>query len=1073
MRAFPFAGETHPPTPAQRDAILRETHTLIEAGAGSGKTSTLVDKIAYLLGAERFEGVRIAEPCELHEIAAITFTNASAADFKRKLRAKLAQVADFHAARQEPAAEQRWRARVHEVDRARIGTIHSFCGSILREFGLRVGLDPRFAILDEGEAALLRDECVREVLRSGLEADDGDAVELCAAFGVNAAERRLKDLLRAGDRLEPVHAAWIARSDAVTRQREVVEQLRASLPEQALEKILPWDDARDARAAQVGAAALVLARAAYARLIERMERESLIDYDALVTRTLAVLRARPDVLAALRRRLRWLFIDEFQDTDPDQLAIAELIAGLDASTAEERSLAPRLCIVGDPKQSIYRFRGADVTVWRAVVERFGGLGIRPVPLAKNFRSRSPIVGFVNATFDGLIGTARPVVMEAGQEVDFVALEPHHLSDAEEAVELLVAAGDAGGSADEQRVVEARCIAARLFALREQAGVAWRDVAILFRTRSPMAVMEEELRALGVPCYVAGGSGFFARREVRDVRVLLAAIADPGDDLAWLGVLRSPFVGITDAAIWQARATSPTLPLSALVMDGSAPGLDLARAWLPPLVALRDRVGVAELIELAVERSGYAAQLLTRAGGRLALANLRKLTRLADGRAGETIVEFLTWMEQREDGDARDGDAALYTAGEDVVTLSTVHGAKGLEWPVVVLADLGREIGTRRPPPDVIADARRGIAVKLRDGGEHPPALWGCLAAHDKLLERSEEKRLWYVAATRARSRLVICASPAQVTEAAASPDADADAKKVAHWVLRALRPGGADSFQYVHGDTTWTAPAVQVAPREEAARQPLVLPSLAPGAIPPSPALAARLRPVIAPAVLPRRSATELMALARGESAWRARYAGAGVRGQVRDIPARVIGDVVHGALEQVRDTRDLLEYLEAELVSRSGEARASAAVQRAAAHARALVERAREHPDVVRFTAAGGEHELSFTWFARSATGVHHVRGAMDLVAVVDGVPEILDFKSTAIDPGGEREAAVPYRIQRDTYAAALHTLLGVAPARFTFVFPATGTTHVDDLDPAALERGRAGVHALLDGAMAATGGN
>jgi len=1098
MRRFPFDGEQFPPTPEQRTAILSDAHTLIEAGAGSGKTSTLVDKIVHLLGAERFDGVPAAEPCELHEIAAITFTNASAADFRRKLRARLAFVADYHAERGEGAEEQRWRARVHEVDRARIGTIHSFCGGILREFGLRVGLDPRFTILDEGEAAIARAECARQTLRDALEADDARAVLACAAFGVNGAQGVVERLLRQGALVSASYEAWFAEGDVVERLRAALVAAREELELEG--GVAEWNDALDPEAARLAGAALGLARDAHARLEQELAAQSALDFDGLVARTLAVLRERPDVLRALRRRLRWLFIDEFQDTDADQLAIAELIAGVGEGAADGRSLrggtsgaavprSPRLCIVGDPKQSIYRFRGADVTVWRSALELFEGLGIEPVRLVKNFRSRSPIVGFVNATFDGLIGTARRAVMQSGQEVEFAPLAPHHLHDDERCVELLAPAVKSGTNAEERRRHETRCIATRLQELHGQPiadgrggerTLQWSDMAILFRAREPMARAEEELRALGIPCYVAGGSGFFARREVRDVRLLLRAIADPHDDLAWLGVLRSPFVGVRDATLFQVRATQRHRPLSHIFELQGIAGSDaraLARAgqWLLPLVELRDRVPTAELMDLAIERSGYGAQLLTRAGGKLALANLRKLSRLAEGRAGETLGEFLAWIEEREGGEARDGDAALYTAGEEVVTLTTVHGAKGLEWDVVVLADIaGREIVSTRRQADVLMSAGAGVGLRMRDAEKNEAGLWTCLAEREGLLARSEEKRLWYVAATRAKARLIVCGSDADVGAAAAVGDSSRDAKSVSEWMLRALT-SAEDGYTYGYGGGVWTAHESIVPAAEHAPRQSVEVPALeqvlsaAGAAVGAHAALAAQLRPVVAPIVLPRRSATELMALARGEIAWRERHGASAVLRRVRGIPARVIGDVVHGALEEARDAHDLLDYLETELVSRSGEPAGSSVVRAAIEQARALVERAREHPDVVRFAEAGGEHELAFTWFARSTSGVHQVRGAMDMVAIVDGVPEILDFKSTAIAAGGEREAAEPYRVQRATYAAALHTLLGVAPARFTFLFPASGGTHVDELDGTTVAAGHAEVHALLDSALSA----
>lgn len=1070
VRAFPFAGE-HPPTDRQREAILREDHTLIEAGAGSGKTTTLVNKILHLLGAECVEGERVAAPCELHEIAAITFTNAAAADFKAKLRARLRAVADFHAGRGEGDEERRWRARVHEVDRARIGTIHSFCGGILREFGFRLGLDPRFAILDEGEASLLRGEVVREVLRDALEADDARAVALCRAFGVDGAEGVVARVTRRAGEAADVLAAWfeVDGGPAAKLASSIAQQRSAwELPDGEGE----WHPVADAEAAALGGAALSLACEARKRLLARLERESALDFDTVIERTLEVLRTRGDVRGALRARLRWLFIDEFQDTDRAQLEIAERLADIQGGVVRQGS--PRLCIVGDPKQSIYRFRGADVTVWERTLRRFEALGVAPIPLDVNFRSAAPIVAFVNATFDGLIGCGRDAVRASGHEVAFAPLAPMPMASRDDrAVELLQPQGGYTGTAEQRRRSEIRAVATRLRELKE-AGASWRDMAILFRARGPMNAAEEELRALGVPCHVAGGRGFLGRREVRDVRLLLRALADARDDVAWLGTLRAPWVALRDETLLAFRAAHPRAPLSAILASPAA-GDDAAtiaraRGWLEPLRALRDRVPVAEMIGMAVERSGYAAQLLTRDGGELALANLRKLARLADRRPGDTLGEFVAWMDEREDGAAQDGDAVLFTADDDVVTLTTVHGAKGLEWKVVVLADTTeRKLVMEQRIDPLLFDRECGAGLRYEDADGNAGGAHFVLRTREVQLARSEEKRLLYVAATRAKSLLILCACERQVAEAGALADVEREGTGAAHWLLRALREGHDGAYAYAYRGEAWHAHESIVPAGMPTVPVPMAVPSLAAVlAQVPDPALAARVACIEPRRGLPRRSATELMTLAQGARAWHARGADGSPLHQAQGISPRVIGDVLHVALEQVRDAAAQRELLESEIVARGGEAAGSPAVRDAVAVLERLVEASRAHPDVMRMTEAGAERELGFTWFARSGTGVHDVRGAMDLVALVDGVPEILDFKSTAIAAGGESAAAAPYRVQQATYTAALAQLTGVSPSRFVFMFPATGGTHTDALDAATVAAHADEVGRLLDLAAA-----
>ena len=1050
-------------TDAQRDAIRLDRHILLAAGAGSGKTTTLVEKIVCSLHPDDVARQR----CELSDIAAITFTNAAAADFKEKLRERIAEVANWHATQGDHATADRWRERIYEVDRARIGTIHSFCGQILREFAFRLGFDPGFTILDEADSALLRAECTSGVVQRALH-DEPAAMALLDHFRISDVERLVSDLVGRGDVVGEALDVWYTNGDPnIDDLRDAIERQREAF--KCAEDEGEWRNF-DPLAARLAGTLLRLAQAARAELDARLDDEGALDYDALITRTRSALETNASVLAAVRSRLRWLFVDEFQDTDRAQVDIAYLICGF---AERERATPPWLCIVGDPKQSIYRFRRADVSLWRKVEQDFGDRGIQPIHLDTNFRSRKPIVAYVNATFEGVMGEGPAAVREAGHEVDYHPLRPYREAPNDnDLIELVtpVTGGDRDGNADERRETEAEAVVARMHEMigqplvwddkaKSPRAVEWRDLALLFRTRTGLPILEQVLRRHNVPYYVASSTGFFGRREIRDVRLLLAALADPRDDVAWLGLLRSPFVGLSDEALMRCRATAPRAPLSKAVHANTIPTTDpvliRARDWLRTTRDLRDRVSVAELIDFAVGRSAYAAQALAGQGGRIALGNIRKLIRIGEGRPESTVSEFVAFMEQREQDATDDGDALLFTARDNVVTLSTVHGAKGLEWPIVFLLDLDRPIVKKNNAPRIFADPAAGVAVRIKDPasfGKEPAesGAWECLRRRDQLLCEAEEKRLWYVAATRARDRLVLCANAGDVADTVPIwwPDSEKDPEKVTHWLLHALLEEDG-YFTYVGGYT-----AGESVMTERPLPPPVMpeLPSMTELTAAHS-AVAARadmrLDPIPTPVVLPRRSATALMKLAKSADEYRKQYVHGMRERRIADardtppggIPARVIGDLLHAALEERLDEEELDSFLEYELVDRTGESAGSARLRAAAAKLTALVEASFENPAVARmFEAPETEGELSFTWFVRGDGGATVMRGSMDLVARIDGQLEIMDFKSHEIDAGQEERTAREYDVQMQVYAAALAALTGSDPARFSFFFPNTG---------------------------------
>ena len=712
------------PTPSQWQAIRAvDRHVLVAAGAGTGKTSTVVARIIYLLGAE-VGGERIESPIDLQEIGAITFTNAAAADLKRKLRAALREAGLGDVA--------------YQVDNARIGTIHGFCGDILRESALRSGQNPGMKVLEEGESGSRAAEAVRDALIEALDADAVPGLDaLLAQRRQDEVEGWVRRLLGDGDRL-----------------RRIRQSTRLGAGERAVAE---------------------LAERARLLLERRLEDEGAIDFDRMIVWTRDLLRNDQSVRRLLQRRMRTLILDEFQDVDPVQRDIAWLLADPESGRAE----TTRLMLVGDPKQSIYRFRGADVTVWRGVERAFeeGGLGT-VVALEENFRSVAPILGFVDATVGPVLDTPIDGTTIRDFEVNYrsVAAVDTTEGPADRAVEILVVPGDADGEplkAEPRRMAEAEAVARRAVQLKAE-GVPYREMAALFAGMGDVEIYQRALERAGVPTYTLRGEGFYQRREVLDLILALEAMRDPRDDRALLGFLRSPFVGLRDETLlqiawqgdspqWDALAQAVTAETGRL-----AEGIELLRERM----ALRDRVPIHELLEGLLDRSGYLGHLVLQgAQANQAIANVRKFLRIARQQSGSSVGDFLQIIRDIRDREDREGDERLYGPTDDVMTLTTIHSAKGLEWHTVFWCDLERKPVTGGGwGADACLIGRDALALKDPDAGKDDPqpAEWTALKAEQDAESAAEHKRLWYVAATRAKQRLIL-AGVCGATSSGAAP----------------------------------------------------------------------------------------------------------------------------------------------------------------------------------------------------------------------------------------------------------------------------------------------------------------
>lgn len=518
-----------------------------------------------------------------------------------------------------------------------------------------------------------------------------------------------------------------------------------------------------------------------------------LDFTDLLGRLRGLLRDDRVARRALQRRFRYLLVDEFQDTDPLQAEIVFFLCEAEplAGDWREAVLEPgKLFVVGDPKQSIYRFRRADIAMYDQVKTLIdgqpGGTG-RLEAINQNFRTTPAVANWVNNVFAGAFDADQAPARQPGYQW----VEPYRPAATGPRVVMLPGSARDGaeGSADAVRAAEARAVAALLAGMRaaedgrwmvqnRDAGRApeeggeplraprWDDIALLYRGTTGLETLEEALRSAGVPFRVDGGRTYFKRREVDDALLCLRAIDDPSDGPALYGALHSTFFGFSDDDLVVFFAHGGRFDLFA---EEQPAGHEEILAAMTTLRELHERRGerlpdelVADLLHRVRARELLAA---TGADGDQAIANLEKLVdraRAFVAAGGGGLGPFLDWAAGA--GDAVGEEESHVDDAGDVVHLLTIHKAKGLEYPIVIVVGGGQKSsGGGRPEKVKLiierSSGRRSIKLKAGLPGAEVrdlnPRSYAELEENEKLMAASETLRLLYVATTRARDWLIV------------------------------------------------------------------------------------------------------------------------------------------------------------------------------------------------------------------------------------------------------------------------------------------------------------------------------
>ncbi len=750
---------------------------VLSAGAGAGKTETLVGRLGTVLGAGDDAGDGEAAPGDGRRVVAITFTERAARDLIHKIRERFGDTF---------AGEQMF-----------VGTIHGFCLSILRRFPLEAGLPPVFRTESEmmtrvdaaGRARSTRWAFFEAVAAAGDEARDAVAA-LVATNAMMHFDVLVGAIERDWDRFDrvtlPTPGAWRSQLAALDSVIGILDN--ADVPagfRSTLEAALPrLRGARDARTLDKAARFLVddispgnsktyravfddgLGRARRAvyhaalahvlallvpivvRAARERQRGGSISFDDILVLTRVLLETNPRVLRTVRAEIAHLCVDEFQDTDPVQYAIVRLLTDPDPA-ADDGDPRPVLFAVGDPKQSIYAFRNADVGLF----DELRSLPhLQPGILSANFRSRPAILAWVNDVFGPWFGA------DQGQ-VPFQALDAQ-VVDAPAQVHVL--GGPIDGPSAEAAAAQSQDIVAVIAAahgswpVRDGDGTRaarYGDVAVLVRRRADLVALEPRLVAAGIPYVIEGGTLRYETREVRDLLRVLRAVNDPSSPLTVVTALRTSVLAVSDVELVAHRAEPQSSWDPSADKRSGDPAVLRAFAQLRRWIRQRPYTPPPDILA-TIARDGFswAASASDPATQRASWRRLRTVIDEARDwfqQTGGSLTDYLAFVDAMVDEDER-RNVSTDETDDDAVRVLTVHAAKGLDFPIVVAAGLG----FNRPPADHTRARFTGDGVEVKMGATLRTA--GFSADSDADAARREAARLVYVACTRARDHLVVC-----------------------------------------------------------------------------------------------------------------------------------------------------------------------------------------------------------------------------------------------------------------------------------------------------------------------------
>jgi ATP-dependent helicase/nuclease subunit A len=1097
-----------------RDRLLAETtwdrNVVVIAGAGTGKTTILVNRILNLL-------LREPSPLAITEIVALTFTNKAATEMKQRLRAQLLRLTEqsdeliaifrtrYHLSAEEVG--ERARMALEQMEKAQIGTLHSFAAYLLRLHPVESEIDPLFQEDDGSQFKELFSSCWdrwlddelgatgvqhdrwRRVL-GGTTLDDLRQLSIALAgdfMDLDELERQCRSLSLEGALLDwaiTTHdrAATLLSAQDRPKRRKAEQMLAAALQLLALlleegspglarlpqderatlEKDLGkapvgWDESAFQEAASIIGLAqqLLMVDQSYFQEVVTLVRPFLnqvrhrfltsgwIAFDGLLARAKTLLRDHLYVRTQIKQTYRAILVDEFQDTDPVQYEIILYLgerAGCHQTSWQDVDLEPgKLFIVGDPKQSIYAFRRADIEAFERVVEKIRTGGGAVYSLVTNFRSDGTVLDVVNNVFDRLFQPAEHIqpanerLAASPQRKPEVSVSGAQLR--------LVTPGEDDEEFDVQAATRAEAEALARW-LKEEllpgTTIMDRDrcegplqpghIALIFRKLTQAQVYLDALLRYDIAYITDGEKHFYRRQEIIDLVNLLRVIDNQHDAIALVGVLRSPIGGMTDRdllALQQIEGLD--YQKGERLSSWNHPQAEMMRrlyeqlAELHRLAPLRP---VPDAIDLVFDRLPVLELAAASLHGEQAVANLRKIREMAEALADRphlTLTGFVDLMMTRISEQPDEAESALAEESLDAIRVLTIHKAKGLEFPVVILPGLHQGAKNPRKGPSIHHDwSSRCYSLQMGDRSN-----LGAVFVNVKMAvrEKAEQRRLLYVGMTRARDLLVL--SGGQISK----PGHDT--------VLSLLRTAIADETGPSMAGwisigtsrlTRVITPATMMARRRRSDPLSAIVP-----------------RPALGPILIRRQARHVEWERCRTTLRWLTPSSLAG--GRPEDISSRaltghdanlgrLVGVCAHAVLEQwdfVRPREEICTVIEQacrrHVVQAHPQLMADVAEDLTTLFERFLS--SETYTRLQRSTVLG--REVPFVM--RLGEG-QMMEGVIDLIYRLDGRIWIADYKTDDVAAKDARARAYRYRPQAEMYSRAVECCLGLSPLSFQFIF-------------------------------------
>ncbi len=809
----------------------KDLNLLVEASAGTGKTSSLLDRILALIEQDK--------ELQMRQLVAVTFTEKAASELKNRLRQCLQE--KINSKKISSQRLQVFKQALSDFEQAEISTIHSFCARLLRLRSVEAGVSPEFQVMDEAQSAEFFEqaweewlekslvehrEIFRELRQAGITNDiiktfaqrfyeDRDLFEANyenwlkeKSLSVEEAYQQIKVLCQntSEDELKEFYLFLESCANEeerlkraiyqkelkriINRRNNLLKGLKRVKTESTIQKKLKIIEAYDHFLAIIYNARnalfqkiVFLAREFFDHLEIRKLTNEVLDFQDLLLRARNLLRDNKEVRAYFKNRFRYILVDEFQDTDPLQVEVIFFLAEKKDKFADSwkdvELESGKLFLVGDPKQSIYHFRRADLRIYQAVkniLDEKKQADLRFLP--QNFRSHKSLIKWVNDTFKEKFGDEdtplQPAYQELSHTVDY-SLSNQLLDRSVIIIDLeeepdIAPSGAHGYRTDDIRQLEARAIAdfiqwavANKIQIFEKDQTKWEkrdvrysDFAILYPRHKYISFVEAELKRRNLPFETVSGEAFNAREEVKGICFILKALSNPYDEASLVGALRSFYFGVSDFELFEFKKAGGSWRWLEHFPDRERfPTIAEAYDFLRHLYNQVERLPIVELINQIASHIKLKQIRKLHPYFNQILLNIERMKNLACEfeKLGEAdLDDFIYWLEKVSAGEAKEAEIVAVDA-ENTIKLMTFHKAKGLEFPIVILANLSNQIKSSEENFIIKDWKRERIEVfykkRLKSSG------FDELSEEEEKYNEAEQIRLLYVACTRAKQYLVI------------------------------------------------------------------------------------------------------------------------------------------------------------------------------------------------------------------------------------------------------------------------------------------------------------------------------